>query len=94
MKNIDKIRQRNFVWLRGKKLCVHLLQVHCLEGELGARLRNIIQLYSVRHAAAEPVVAIMRRVDEQLRFLHQLHGAIGIDGLGRADKLLGLKHGR
>ena len=37
-------------------------------------------------------MAIMRRVDEQLRFLHQLHGAIGIDGLARADKFLGLEH--
>ena len=33
----------------------------------------------------------MGRVDEQLRFLQELHGAVGIRGFAGADKLLGLE---
>ena len=33
----------------------------------------------------------MCRIDEQLRFLQQLHGAVGVRRFASADKLLGLE---
>src|SRR5215510_6419323 len=59
--------------------------------ELGARLYNI-QLHSVHHTPVQLVVAIMRRIDEELRFLHQLQSTISIDDIACAEKLLRLEH--
>jgi hypothetical protein len=36
-------------------------------------------------------MAVMRRVDEQLRFLQQLYRAVKISGFARADKLFRLE---